>query len=78
MPMIGTLPECDPENNTLSAFMESVHLFMETDEVTEGKQRTILGVIGTNTYALLHNLVSPAQSNLTRSQVQQVNSQVHM
>ena len=62
MATIGTLPEFDPENDNLSAFVERVQLFLETNAVAENKHGAVLlSAIGGKTYALLRNLVAPAQ-----------------
>ena len=62
MATIGTLPEFDLENDTLSVFVERVQLFLETNAVAEDKHGAVLlSALGRKTYALLRNLVSLAQ-----------------
>ena len=60
MASIGKLPEFDPEHDTLSAFVERLELFLETNEVAVDKHvAVLLSAVGSKTYALLRNLLSP-------------------
>ena len=57
---IGSIGEFVPENETITAYLERVQLFMDANTVEEGKEvPVLLSVIGGKTYGLLHNLVAP-------------------
>ena len=42
MASIGKLPEFDPEHDTISAFVERLELFLETNEVAADKHVAVL------------------------------------
>ena len=61
--VIGQLPEFHPDSGELfSAYVERVHLFLEVNDIGEGKRvAVLLSAIGSKTYGLLRNLVAPAK-----------------
>ena len=61
--VIGQLPEFYPDSGELfSAYVERVHLFLEANDIGEGKRvAVLLSAIGSKTYGLLRNLVAPAK-----------------
>ena len=62
MATIGSIGEFVPENETITAYLERVQLFMDANAVKEGKEvPVLLSVIGGKTYGLLRNLVAPEQ-----------------
>ena len=57
---IGSIAEFNSENEKIVAYLERVQLFFEANGIKEDKQVPVfLTVIGSTTYALLSNLVSP-------------------
>ena len=57
---IGSIAEFNSENEKIVAYLEHVQLFFEANGIKEDKQVPVfLTVIGSTTYALLSNLVSP-------------------
>ena len=68
MASIGKLPEFHPEHDTLSAFVKRLELFLETNEVAADKHvAVLLSAVGSKTYALLRNLLSPVPQRQSRS-----------
>ncbi len=60
MAQIGRLDEYKPENESWSAYIERVELFMIANDVDDAKQvATLLSVMGASTYGLVRNLVQP-------------------
>ncbi|KAL0147739.1 hypothetical protein M9458_056945, partial [Cirrhinus mrigala] len=60
MAQIGRPDEYKPENESWSAYIERVELFMIANDVNEAKQvATLLSAMGAYTYGLLWNLVQP-------------------
>ena len=56
---IGKLSEFIPEKETISAYLERVELFFNTNGIEEDKQvPALFTAIGGETYALLHNLLA--------------------
>ena len=59
---IGAVGDFQPENETISAYLERVSLFFDVNNVAEDKQVPwLLNIIGAKTYTLLRTLVVPAQ-----------------
>ena len=59
---IGVVGEFQPENETITAYLERVDLFCDVNSVAEEKQVPwLLNIIGAKTYTLLRTLVAPAQ-----------------
>lgn len=57
---IGSIAEFNSENEKIVAYLERVQLFFEANSIKDDKQVPVfLTVIGSTTYALLSNLVSP-------------------
>jgi hypothetical protein len=58
---IGHIKEYRPENELFSSYLERVEQFFITNDIkNERKKATLLSLIGSQTYSLLKNLVSPA------------------
>ena len=59
---IGTVGEFQPDNKTISAYLERVSLFFDANNVAVEKQVPwLLNIIGAKTYSLLRTLVAPSQ-----------------
>ena len=57
----GNMDSFNPENETISAYLERFDLFIQANGVAEEKKVPVfLSVIGGKTYSLLRNLLSPA------------------
>ena len=62
MATIGSVGEFVPENETITAYLERVQLFMDANALEKGKEvPVLLSVIGGKTYGLLRNHVAPDQ-----------------
>ena len=60
-PMFGRIQEYEPVNELFSAYLERVQLFFLANGVEDDKKVPVfLSVVGSKTYSLLRNLVSPA------------------
>ena len=60
--IIGTIGEFQPENETITAYLERVALFFEVNNITWEKQVSwFLNVMGAKTYSLLRTLVATSQ-----------------
>ena len=60
--IVGKLEEFDPKSDSISAYVEWAQPFLEANNVPEGKYvSTFLSAIGKENYALLRNLLIPAQ-----------------
>ena len=59
---IGSLTEFKPESEKIEAYLEHVQLFFDVNNIKDDKQvAVLLTVIGSNTYALLSNLLAPTK-----------------
>ena len=59
---IGVVGEFQPENETITAYLERFDLIFDVNSVAEEKQVPwLLNIIGAKTYTLLRTLVAPAQ-----------------
>ena len=57
----GNMDSFNPENETISAYLERFNLFIQANGVAKEKKVPVfLSVIGGKTYSLLRNLLSPA------------------
>ena len=57
----GHLDAFNLDNETISAYLEWFDLFVQANAVSDEKKVPVfLSVLGGKTYALLHNLLSPA------------------
>ena len=57
---MGSITEFNSGNEKIGAYLERVQLFFEANGIKDDKQVPVfLTVIGSTTYALLSNLVSP-------------------
>ena len=57
----GHMDVFNPENETITAYLERFDLFIQANGVAEGKKVPVfLSVLGSKTYTLLRNLLSPA------------------
>ena len=60
-PMFGRIQEYEPVNELFSTYLERVQLFCLANGVEDDKKVPVfLSVVGSKTYSLLRNLVSPA------------------
>ena len=60
-PMLGRIQEYSPDNELFSSYTERVELFFAANDVADEKKVAVfLSLIGSKTYSLLRNLVSPA------------------
>ena len=58
----GKIEEFQPENESISAYLERIELYFSANAVEEGKQVAVfLSVIGAKTYTLLRNLLAPTK-----------------
>ena len=59
---IGSLSAFDPDQESISSYMERVQIFFTANSVEEDKQVPVfLSVVGANTYTLLRTLLAPAK-----------------
>ena len=57
---IGRMQEFNPDNETISAYLERFNLFVTVNGIEEGKQvSALLLVLGLRHYSLIRGLVSP-------------------
>ena len=57
----GRMQEFQPDLESISAYLERVHLFFSANDIRADKQvAVLLSVIGAKTYTLLRSLVAPA------------------
>ena len=62
MGIVSKLEEFDPKSDSISDYVERAQLFLEANNVHEGKYiSTSLSAIGKENYALLRNLLIPSQ-----------------
>ena len=62
VPMLGRIQEYSPENELFSSYTERVELFFAANDVADEKKVAVfLSLIGSKTYSLLRNLVSPTR-----------------
>ena len=61
-PYLGQLASFQPEEETISAYLERTNIFFQANEITEDKRKVtvFLNAIGARTYTLLRDLLSPA------------------
>ena len=61
-PLLGQLSSFNPEEETISAYLERTNSFFEANKIEEDKQRVTLffNAIGAKIYSLLRDLLSPA------------------
>ena len=65
-PTLGKLEEYQPGEERFSAYMERVHIFFAANDVAAAKQvPVLLSVIGSQTYAILRDLLAPASPMAT-------------
>jgi len=58
--VVGKLEEFDPANDSVTAYVERVQLFIEANGIpAEKKVAVFLSAIGSKTYSLLRNLLAP-------------------
>ena len=61
-PLLGRIQEYSPENELFSSYTERVELFFAANHGPKEKKVVVfLSLIGSKTYSLLQNLVSPAR-----------------
>ena len=58
---LGQLAEFQPEEETISVYIERTNIFFEANEITADKRKVtvFLNAIGPKTYTLLRDLISP-------------------
>ena len=62
MALLGKIQEFKPENESMSAYLERVELFMATNTIAEERKVTVfLSTVGPKTYGHLRNLVAPSK-----------------
>ena len=62
VPAIGRIGEFNPENESISAYLERFTLFVTVNGIAENKRApTLLLVLGMNHYSLIRGMVSPAK-----------------
>ena len=58
--LFGTLQEFQPENDSITAYLERAELFCKTNDIADGKKvAVLLSVLGARLYVLLRSLVAP-------------------
>ena len=64
---LGKLDEFNPEESSLSAYLEWVHIFFVANSIPESKQVPVfLNAIGATTYSVLRDLLAP-ETPISRS-----------
>ncbi|KAL5487308.1 hypothetical protein EMCRGX_G019895 [Ephydatia muelleri] len=62
MALLGKIQEFEPGNESMSAYLERVELFMAANAIAEERKVTVfLSTVGPKTYGLLRNLVAPSK-----------------
>ena len=61
-PYLGQLSAFQPDEETISAYLERTDIFFQANDITEDKRKVtvFLNAIGAKTYTLLRDLLSPA------------------
>ena len=60
-PTFGRVQEYKLENELFSAYLKGIQLFFLANGVEDDKKVVVfLSIVGSKTYSLLHNLVTPA------------------
>ena len=57
---LGRMQEFEPETEPISAYLESLQMFFEANDIADAKKVSVLlTVIGKHNFSLLRNLVAP-------------------
>ena len=61
---IKNIQEFNPEEESIGVYLERVHFFMEANGIEDNKKAAVmLSLIGSKTYGVLRNILSPAKPN---------------
>ena len=72
-PSISTIGEFQPDNESITSYLERVSLFFEVHGVGERKQVAwLLNLIGAKTYSLVRTLVAPEEPKNKSSELTEV------